>query len=276
MIEADAGRAAELQRRLDDAGLYGDRLSVLCGNPSTSELPPYFAALAVCEQPPKWADSVGEITAIYRSLRPYGGTLCIPVAQDSTPKLIVDTIKSLDLPRAEVSSEDGWVFLSRCGPLEGAGTWTHQYGNIANTVKSNDKRVRLPLGLLWFGGNTHMDVLPRHGHGPPEQVLGGRLFIEGVDLFSARDVYTGTTLWKRKFADLGTDGIYYNSTYKPDPLDTTYNQVHIAGANVRGTNFVATPEAIYLVMQGPVRTPRPGRRQDTPHLPPSPSRRGRQ
>ena len=115
-----------------------------------------------------------------------------------------------------------------------------------------------------------MDVLPRHGHGPPEQVLGGRLFIEGVNIFSARDVYTGVTLWKRTFDDLGTEGVYYDSTYRPDPLDTSYNQVHIAGANVRGTNFVATPEGIYLVMQDrcEVLDPVNGKTLHTFHLPP--------
>ncbi|MEZ5948528.1 MAG: hypothetical protein R3C12_04755 [Planctomycetaceae bacterium] len=39
--------------------------------------------------------------------------------------------------------------------------------------------MKLPLGILWFGGSSHMDVLPRHGHGPPQQVVDGRLIIQG-------------------------------------------------------------------------------------------------
>ena len=142
------------------------------------------------------------------------------------------------------------MVLTRKGALPGAGQWTHQYGNIANTSKSDDQLVRLPLGLLWFGGNTHADILPRHGHGPPEKVVNGRLFVEGINSLSARDVYTGKRLWKREFEDLGTFGVYYDKTYRTDPLNTSYNQVHIPGANVRGTNFVVTPGAIYLVMGG--------------------------
>ena len=61
--------------------------------------------------------------------------------------------------------------------------------------------VRAPLGLLWFGGPNHRDVLPRHGHGPPEQVIGGRLFIEGIKVLSARDVYTGRTLWRKELPE---------------------------------------------------------------------------
>ena len=270
VVEDEAAKAGALRRSFDDAGLYGTRLAVLHGAPGELGLPPYFAALAVCAQSPRWSDFKGEIRAIYRSLRPYGGTLCIPVAKDKQPEALVKAIQSLDLPKAEVTSEDNWVFLTRSGPLEGAGSWTHQYGDIANTVKSNDSRVRLPLGMLWFGGNTHMDILPRHGHGPPEQVLGGRLFIEGVNLLSARDVYTGVTLWKRTFEDLGTEGVYYDSTYRSDPLNTTYNQVHIAGANVRGTNYVVTPEAVYIVMQDrcELLDPATGETLRTFHLPP--------
>ena len=73
------------------------------------------------------------------------------------------------------------MIVRREGALPGSADWTHQYGDIANTIKSDDRRVKLPLGVLWFGGSSNMDVLPRHGHGPPEQVVGGRLFIQGMN-----------------------------------------------------------------------------------------------
>ena len=50
-----------------------------------------------------------------------------------------------------------------------------------------------------------MDVLPRHGHGPGEQVIDGRLIIQGINSLSARDVYTGRVLWKREFEQLRKD-----------------------------------------------------------------------
>jgi len=93
-----------------------------------------------------------------------------------------------------------------------------------------------------------MDVLPRHGHGPSEQIVGGRLFLEGMDGLSARDVYTGRTLWKTKVPGLDTRGIYHDETYLPDPLTTLYNQRHIPGANARGANFVATKDSVYLAV----------------------------
>ena len=124
-----------------------------------------------------------------------------------------------------------------------------KYGDIHNSVKSDDKRVKTPLGLLWFGGNSNLDVLPRHGHGPPEQVIDGRLIIEGMDVISARDVYTGRLLWKVRLDSLATFKMYYNETYTNTPLEATYNQRHIPGANGRGTNFVVSHDFVY-VLQG--------------------------
>jgi hypothetical protein len=141
------------------------------------------------------------------------------------------------------------VVLSKDGPLPGAANWTHQYGNVANTVKSDDELVKLPLGVLWFGGVSNMDVLPRHGHGPPEQIVGGRLIIEGIDTISARDVYTGRVLWKKPLDKSDTFGQYYDETYQDLPLKVITNQRHIPGANARGTNFVATSDWVY-VLQG--------------------------
>ena len=64
---------------------------------------------------------------------------------------------------------------------------------------------------------------------------------------SARDVYTGRVIWKRMLHDLGTYNVYYDETYKETPTDTRYNQVHIPGANIRGTNFVATLDSLYVI-----------------------------
>ena len=92
--------------------------------------------------------------------------------------------------------------VTRNGPLQGASPWTHNYGDIANTVKSDDQLVKAPLGILWFGGNSNMDVLPSHGHGPGEQVIDGRLIIQGINSISARDVYTGRVLWRHESENL--------------------------------------------------------------------------
>ena len=68
-----------------------------------------------------------------------------------------------------------------------------------------------------------------------------------MESLSARDVYTGRVIWKAELPRLGNFGVFYDETYKDTPLSTAYNQVHIPGANARGTNFVATPDRVYIL-----------------------------
>ena len=248
VVDPDVEHVNRLRFQLDSAGIYGSRVAVHVGDPLSFLAPPYIANLIVIGRP--WAAryaTARSITAIYDSVRPYGGALWIDM-DPTERKRITESIAAAELPKARiVESKDG-ILILRDGSLPGAADWTHQYGDIANTVKSDDQRVALPLGVLWFGGNSHDDILPRHGHGPPEQVVSGRTFLEGIDCISARDVYTGRVLWKRTFDDLGNAGVYFDATYKVTPLSTEYNQVHIPGANGRGTNFVATGEEVFVAM----------------------------
>ena len=241
-IEPNADKVFQLRRLIDTAALYGKRLTVHQSAPTAFKAPPYIANLVHVSPSLSGHLTKATIQSLYNSVRPYGGALSL----DSS---IREIVKAADLERAEFSPHKSRLLVFRSGALPNSADWTHQYGDIANSVKSDDSRLKLPLGVLWFGGNSNMDVLPRHGHGPPEQIVGGRMFIEGINCLSARDVYTGRVLWIRRFDDLGTFGIYYNETYKNTPLDTAYNQKHIPGANGRGTNYVATEDAIYLAIE---------------------------
>jgi hypothetical protein len=72
-----------------------------------------------------------------------------------------------------VDAQGEILLIRRIGPVPGSADWTHQYGDVANTVCSKDQ-LKPPLGILWFGEESAFgDVLPRHGHGPPEQVVDG-------------------------------------------------------------------------------------------------------
>ncbi len=247
VVDPNAARVDELRRRWDAAGWYG-RVTAHVATPVEFDASPYIANMVFVGQ--ELSRSVAEdakaLAKVYDSVRPYGGVLQLLV-RDEDRERVVELVKQANLEQAEIEEQNGRVVVRRVGALPGSADWTHQHGDISNTRKSNDSRVKLPLGILWFGGSSHMDVLPRHGHGPPQQVVDGRLFIQGINVLSARDVYTGRVLWRREFEDLGTFDVYYDHTYKTTPLDPSYNQVHIPGANARGTNFVVTPERIYIV-----------------------------
>ncbi len=247
-VDPNAQKVDQLRRRFDAAGLYGRRITLHTGDAVSFKAPPYFANLIVIGESfvPQLRNPAA-MRAAFESLRPYGGALWLPLAGDAQAeftRLIAET----KLEQAKLQPAATHLLLTRVGPLPNSADWTHQYGDIGNTVKSDDARVKAPLGLLWFGGNSNMDVLPRHGHGPPEQVVGGRLILQGMNSFSARDVYTGWLLWKTEFADLGTFGIYFDKTYTNTPLSTAYNQKHIPGANGRGANYVATEDSVYVAV----------------------------
>jgi outer membrane protein assembly factor BamB len=271
-VDSDRQKLADLRRKFDAAGLYGTRIAIQAGDPATFIAPPYMAVLTVFEKLPSVPDAAF-IRNVFRSLRPYGGAAYLPADTEQIHEQVSGTIAGLQLEGAQVSRVGGYTVLRRVGPLPGAGKWTQHNGDVGNRSKSDDKLVRLPLGLLWFGGSSHEDVLPRHGHGPSELVVGGRLFIQGLNMLSARDVYTGQILWQRKFDDLGTFGVYYDKTYVPNPLDLTYNQKHIPGANARSGNYAATPDRVYLVVGSDcvVMDPATGKTLDTFSLPPDDS-----
>ncbi|MEC7677774.1 MAG: PQQ-binding-like beta-propeller repeat protein [Planctomycetota bacterium] len=232
-----------LRQWLDARGLHG-RVTVHCSRVEDFLAPNYVASCVVYADSLAGNTSSESISTAYKSVRPYGGVLAIPTLLDGDPVLQDADLKQLE--QVVILDKTYGLLLKKEGALPGSADWTHQYGDVANTIKSNDSRVKLPLGVLWFGGSSHMDVLPRHGHGPPAQVVGGRLFIQGIDCLSARDVYTGRVLWKKVFKDLGTFDVYYDSTFEDVPLNPKYNQVHIPGANGRGTNYVVTEDRIYI------------------------------
>jgi len=240
ILDTDKDLVNQTRKSLDAAGVYGTRVTVHVGTPASFDLAPYAIELAVSSSDAKLDKT--DAARLLENLRPYGGVLFLLEAKGG--EMLPAGLPELGY--RVVKGAEG-LTVTREGALKGAASWTHNYGSIAQTAKSDDKLVRLPLGILWWGGSSNMDVLPRHAHGPGEQVVGGRLFIQGGDSFSARDVYTGRVLWKRELTGLNQEGIFFTKTYNPAPLVTGYNQTHFPGANVRGANFVATGDKIYLV-----------------------------
>src|SRR5262249_26794352 len=180
-VEPDPAKAKAVRDQLIAIGLYGERVAVHCGDPKTFEFPPYFAALMVSEDLANVGFRVADFGAkILNSLRPYSGTACLPLS----PAERVEFVKSVAqgaLDRAVVKESPAGTLIIRAGGVSGAGNWTHEHADAANTRVSSDQVVKAPLGLLWFGGPPNDGILPRHGHGPQPQAIAGRLIIQGLD-----------------------------------------------------------------------------------------------
>ena len=66
--------------------------------------------------------------------------------------MIAGIVEAGGLPEAKLKWESGITRITRAGALAGSSNWTHEYGDAANSLTSNDELVKAPLGVLWFGG----------------------------------------------------------------------------------------------------------------------------
>ncbi|MGF1579949.1 MAG: PQQ-binding-like beta-propeller repeat protein [Gemmataceae bacterium] len=229
VLDNDSEKVNAFRRMMDDAGVYGSRVSAKVGNASTFPFPNYMAKVVVTEDSNVFLNKA-TLENVYRAVRPYGGTIKLFDVSEKNRMYLAKMTKAW--PKCTVRSERDTLFITREGALPNTDDWTHQYGDAGQTGVSRDKLVKAPLGLLWFGGPSHEGILPRHGHGPSPQVAGGRLFIEGPDMLRAVDVYTGEVLWEKKLKDFGK---YYNTTR------------HFAGAGEIGSNYVSMSDHVYAV-----------------------------
>jgi len=233
-LDRDERKVEALRRRLDAAGLYGTRAAAIAGDPRQIELAPYFASLIVSED---WDAAGPQDAATLRKvagpLRPYGGKACFPGPRHEDLR---KWLKESGLAGYQLKRRGETAVLERAGPLPGSAPWLGENADAGNTRSSRDQLVMAPLGVLWYGNDlSNRLVLPRHGEGPVEQVVGGRLFIQGPDSLSAVDVYTGRLLWTRSFPGIGD---FYNRTY------------HQLGAHSIGGNFYAVADAVYVAHDG--------------------------
>ncbi|MCX5660325.1 MAG: PQQ-binding-like beta-propeller repeat protein [Planctomycetota bacterium] len=234
VIAPQAERVDALRRQLDDAGIYGRRSQVLLGSPATMKLPPYVASrIEINDVGSLGAEGEALARAAFHCLRPYGGRILF-AGDEAQRGQLAKAFAAAALPGAKIANAEGQVEVRREGALPGSAPWTHQYADVANSVVSRDDLVKPPLGLLWFGGPSNDAILPRHGHGPTPQVIGGRLIIEGPNMLRSIDAYTGRLLWQRPFEGLGK--FYDNTAHQP-------------GAGEIGSNYVSQADAIYLVYQ---------------------------
>lgn len=200
-IDSDAKNVAAARKLLERAGLYGVRVTVHQGDPRETAYPDYFANLIVSGRSVTEGATVSK--ELSRILRPYGGIACI--GKPGAMKKIVR------------------------GKLEGAGTWTHQYCDAANTICSRDTLVKGPLRVLWFSDFV-FQMPSRHGRGPAPLFLDGRMFVEGLNAMRCVDAYNGRKLWE----------------YPLPKILKAYDDSHILGVSGTGSNFCVTGDGLFV------------------------------
>ncbi|NOZ21441.1 MAG: PQQ-binding-like beta-propeller repeat protein, partial [Planctomycetes bacterium] len=199
-IEPDAQKAATARDTLDSAGLYGARVTVHDGQPNPLPYADYFANLIVIDAASFPDVEQCSAAEIYRVLRPFGGVVYIAAAENRAPA-VAQWLRG-SVPATEIRAEKDVIQVVR-GALPGAGKWTHEYGDASRPASSTDQHVRLPLGMLWFGGPGPARMVSRHWRAPAPLFANGRMFIAGERHVIGVDAYNGRELWCRELPGVG-------------------------------------------------------------------------
>ena len=193
--------AQGMRERLADAGLYGPRIAI--HNVGARALPyaDYVANLLIFVV--KAGADLDRVSAaeLYRVLRPCGGVAVIACDQAMRPA-VRRWLAAGGLPETDCRNVEVGVRIQR-GPLPGAGAWTHQYADAGKGGASDERLVRLPLKVLWFGSLGPGDIVSRHYRAPAPLALDGFLFVTGMDHVYALDAYNGRILWKQNLPGVG-------------------------------------------------------------------------
>ncbi|MDD4871760.1 MAG: PQQ-binding-like beta-propeller repeat protein [Kiritimatiellae bacterium] len=213
-IEPDAQKVAAARKALDAAGLYGKRVTVDQGNLDHLPYASYFANLIVSD-----AAILGRMVncparEVFRVLKPLGGRIIIGQPAEAsgsmsslTPAILKQFLANSDMPEPQVIDARGvWAKVTR-GPLPGAGRWTHEYANEGNTACSDDRFVKCPLGLLWFGDPGPLQMVSRHRRAAAPLSVNGILFIQSENAVSAYDAYNGLKLWDVNIPNVVRTGV---------------------------------------------------------------------
>ncbi len=269
-FDPDETKVRGLRERFTRAGVYGRRVAVHQGDAMTSHYPPYIASLIVSEDPRAAGLESGAafVQVLFSMLRPYGGAACLllPTAEQAA---FAEAVREAELEDEHllVRREDD-VLLRRPGALRGAGAWTHQYADSANTSYSGEQRVRAPLGITWFGGSTNCKTLHKYdcsNMGP--RVVAGRLLLLGENHLLARCVFTGRELWQVELPMVGRPAMFRGRLARSSPqpggptgtgytFRTEAEDVRVipglvssdeTGVRPFPQGYVGTPDSVYVV-----------------------------
>ena len=253
IVDGDESAVREMRDRLVETGQYGRRASVIQADPRDFSAQPYLFSIVASENLEEAGIGAEEavMAKILDWLMPYTGTAWLGIPEGRAARL-AKAADAAGVDRVEVEAGGDHLSARRGGPLTGAGEWTHQHHDAGNTLLSEDELVRLPVGVLWFGGPSNHDALPRHGRGPRPQVAGGRQVYLGVDTMSARCVYSGRRLWKKDLPGIGHPFTDLDLEARWSRGSEVY-MPNLPGSSYIGSPYVTLRDGIYVRDGGAIR-----------------------
>ncbi|MCK4999166.1 MAG: class I SAM-dependent methyltransferase, partial [Anaerohalosphaera sp.] len=209
--ESDPLKIAQAREYLDQAGVYGTRVSVI--QISTAELKcrDFTANLVVSDKMIAQGTCPGTSAEVFRVLRPDGGLAILGQPAGTNPALDRTALETwLDGQDSNISETNGlWAVISR-GELPGAGKWTHHYADPGNTANSGDTRITNTLQVLWYGNPGPRYIVDRHNRPMSSLYNKGVIITPGVDRLMAYDAYNGTRYWDMSIPQSARVAIFHD------------------------------------------------------------------
>ncbi|MDB4397298.1 malectin, partial [Akkermansiaceae bacterium] len=167
IVDSRPEKVRQIREKSLVSSVTGEQISVIEDDPTSVILPPYFAELIVIGN--STSLDATQLKRVYESLRPFGGKLMTRSGEPLSDDLDLEGAK-----RSRTGSD--WKVITREGALLGSANYE------GNWEESWDKRVRGPLGVLWFD-----DSLSHFKRSPQPK------FIDGVMISTPKDWTDETT-----------------------------------------------------------------------------------
>lgn len=194
-FDDDPQNIAQAREYLDNAGVYGSRISVIEITMPNLKCRDYSANLVVSDEMIAQGTCPGTSAEIFRVLKPEGGAAILG-RPDTTSALNKATLEAWLTGQTYALDETQglWTTMTRA-QLDGAGKWTHYYGDTANTANSGDTRITNSLKALWYGNPGPRYIVDRHNRPMSSLYNKGIIITPGVHRVMAYDAYNGTRYW---------------------------------------------------------------------------------
>ncbi|MHC4325488.1 MAG: LamG-like jellyroll fold domain-containing protein, partial [Planctomycetota bacterium] len=209
-VDENAHRLTMMRRLLRQAGVYGQRITTrhvesLGRLPFTSG----FANLIVSEYIAAAGTCPGDAGELYRVLQPGGAAYLgqpTGAAKRLSKNALEEWLKAASIQYVGIQGSPGtWVKISRPAP-DGAGTWTHEYGNPDNSAYGGEALDGVggtgDLAVQWIGRPGADFGIDRNPRMPAPLAISGRLYHQGLNRLIALDAYNGAILWSAEIPDL--------------------------------------------------------------------------
>ena len=198
-FEADPAKVAIARNYLDEAGIYGSRVTILNRTLTDLKCRDYSANLVVSDRMISDGTLQGSAQEMFRVLTPDGGTAILGQPSGGSKVLDRSDLQSwlggTDHELTPAGDSSGtWAKVVRPA-LNGAGKWTHIYGSPTNSASSAELGLSSSMKVQWYGQPGPRYIIDRHNRPMPSLYNKGIVITPGANRIMAYDAYNGARYW---------------------------------------------------------------------------------